>query len=58
MKAIVTFNCRLEFDLNEPLGDMIPQDEQIKNMELALKDELGCSRAEVFGYQVMLAPTT
>lgn len=58
MKAIVTFNCHLEFDLKEPLEDMIPKDEQIKNMELALKDELGCSRAEVIGYQVVLVPTT
>ena len=58
MKAIVTFNCHLEFDFKEPPGDMIPQGEQVKNMELALKDELGCSRAEVIGYQVVLVPTT
>ena len=58
MKAIITFDCHIEIDVDDKsCRDIVPVREQIEQMETLLKEECDCERVEITGYNYYLVPT-
>ena len=54
MKAIVTFNCHLQFDVDDDMRDRLaPVSQQIEQLKNLLT-EGGCEHAEISGYHFVL----
>ena len=53
MKAIITFNSRLEIDIDDKLRDkIVSEDEQIEQLKCILTEECDCEHVEISEYHV------
>lgn len=57
MKAIITFNCHLEIDIDDARRiSETSVTQRIGQLKGILLREFECERAEITGYQAMLVP--
>ncbi len=55
MKAIITFNSRLEIDVDDKMRDKIVSEaEQVKQLKSLLKEECDCEHVEISEYRMEL----
>lgn len=55
MKAIITFNSRLEIDIDDKMRDkIVSEDEQVKQLKSLLMEECDCAHVEISEYHVEL----
>lgn len=55
MKAIITFNSRLEIDIDDKMRDkIVPEDEQVKQLKRLLTEECDCEHVEISEYRIEL----
>ena len=56
MKAVVTFNCRLEIDVDEKLRDnIVPENDQIKQLKCLLMEECDCEHVDISEYRMTIS---
>jgi hypothetical protein len=55
MKAIITFNSRLEIDIDDKMRDkIVSEDEQVKQLKSLLTEECDCEHVEISEYHMEL----
>ena len=55
MKAIITFNSRLEIDIDDKMRDkIVSEDEQVKQLKSLLMEECDCEHVEISEYRIEL----
>ena len=55
MKAIITFNSRLEIDIDDKMRDkIVSEDEQVKQLKSLLTEECNCEHVEISEYRIEL----
>lgn len=55
MKAVITFNCRLEIDVDDKMRDkIVSEDEQVKQLKNLLMEECDCEYVEISEYRIEL----
>ena len=55
MKAIITFNSRLEIYIDDKMRDkIVSEDEQVKRLKSLLTEECDCEYVEISEYHVEL----
>lgn len=57
MKAIITFDCQLQIDIDDASHDRkTPTLQQLQQFKDLVAQSFGCERVEITGYQVILTP--
>ena len=55
MKAIITFDCHLQIDIDDASRDRkTPTFQQLQQFKDLVAQSFGCERVEITGYQVIL----
>lgn len=55
MKAVITFNCHLEIDVDEKSRDaIVPESDQIEQLKCLLMEECDCEHVDISEYRMEL----